>query len=170
MFSSRHFSFLFPTERQLATNKMPRCPFIGNSNETYSTTRRKTFIICEAFRCPTAKLDFNTLPFIEKSSTEVAYTFSARVAMAYNRVLPFLDRLFPSNSISSPGPMTSFVVSWCLWTLKYQKDFLGKVFSSQKAFSKARLCCHGAEMWEVEFTKTFCKHVPIESLQPSSNF
>lgn len=124
MFSSRHFSFLLPIERQLATNKMLGCPFIGNSSETYNTTRRKTFFICEAFRCPRAKLDFNTLPFIEKSSTEVAYTFSARVAMAYNRASSFpqsliWNKLFPNNFISFREPMTPFAVSEFLWTQKY---------------------------------------------------
>lgn len=69
---------------------MLECPFIGNSSETYNTTRRETFIICEAFRCPRTKLDFNTHPFIEKSSTEVAFTFSARVAMKHKRFFLFL--------------------------------------------------------------------------------
>lgn len=141
MFSSRHFSFLFSIERQLATNKMLGCPFIGNSSETYNTTRRKTFIICEALRCPRAKLDFNTLPFIEKSSTEVAYTFSARVTMAYNRALPFLDRLFPSNSISSVDRWPHLLFPEAFELKKIEKIYQEKLsfqFFSLKTFTKTQ--------------------------------
>lgn len=153
MFSSRHFSFLFPIERQLATNKMLGCPFVGNSSETYNTTRRKTFIICEAFRCPRAKLDFNTLPFIEKSSTEVAYTFSARIAMAYNRASSF-HRTFISSQFHlfpwADDPICRFRMplnSKISFSQKYQKDFPGKAYFSYETFNKARAGCQGS--WNV---------------------